>query len=88
MSKRNPSLLQLRQQMADLQQQINRKEEELNMEIGAWLRHITNLDSLHDIQQNFRIVPIKNESEKTTINTHTTAPYGADNSTISYNEPV
>ena len=78
MSKRNPSLQQLRQEMADLQKQINLKEEELNIEIGAWVRKQTNLDSLHDIQQNFRLVPVNNNAPKTTINTHTTALSSAD----------
>ena len=78
MSKRNHSLLQLRQEMADLQKQINRKEEELNIEIGNWIRKQTKLDSLNEIQQNFRLVPVNNNAPKTTINTHTTAPFGAD----------
>ena len=78
MSKRNPSLQQLRQEMADLQKQINLKEEELNIEIGAWIRKQTNLDSLQDIQQNFRLVPINNNSQKSSINTHTTALSSAD----------
>ena len=78
MSKRNPSLQQLRQEMADLQKQINLKEEELNIEIGAWIRKQTNLDSLQDIQQNFRLVPINNNPQKSSINTHTTALSSAD----------
>ena len=78
MRKHNPSLQQLRQQMADLQQQISHREEALNIEIGAWIRQQTNLDSLHDIQQNFRLVPINNNPQKTSINTQTTAPFGAD----------
>ena len=78
MSKRNPSLQQLRQEMADLQKQINLKEEELNIEIGAWIRKQTNLDSLHEIQQNFRLVPINNNPQKSSINTHTTALSSAD----------
>ena len=78
MSKRNPSLQQLRQEMADLQKQINLKEEELNIEIGAWIRKQTNLDSLQDIQQNFRLVPINNNPQKSSINTHTTALSNAD----------
>ena len=56
---------QLRQEMADLQKQINIKEEELNIEIGAWVRKQTNLDSLHEIQQNFRLVPVNNNAPKT-----------------------
>mgnify|MGYP007069908256 CR=1 FL=1 len=78
MSKRNPSLQQLRQEIADLQKQINLKEEELNIEIGAWIRKQTNLDSLQDIQQNFRLVPINNNPQKSSINTHTTALSSAD----------
>ena len=78
MSKRNHSLQQLRQEMADLQKQINLKEEELNLEIGAWVRKQTNLDSLLDIQQNFHLVPVNNNAPKTTINTHTTALSSAD----------
>ena len=78
MSKRNPSLQQLRQEMADLQKQINLKEEELNIEIGAWVRKQTDLDSLYEIQQNFRLVPVNNNPQKTTINTHTTALSSAD----------
>lgn len=78
MSKRNPSLQQLRQEMADLQKQINLKEEELNIEIGAWCRHETHLDTLSEIRENFRLVPINNYPQKTLINTQTTAPFGAD----------
>ena len=78
MRKQNPSLQQLRQEMADLQKQINLKEEELNIEIGTWVRKQTKLDSLHDIQQNFRLVPINNYPQKTSINTHTTALSSAD----------
>ena len=78
MSKRNPSLQQLRQEIADLQKQINLKEEELNIEIGAWIRKQTNLDSLQDIQQDFRLVPINNNPQKSSINTHTTALSSAD----------
>ena len=78
MRKHNPSLLQLRQEMADLQKQINLKEEELNIEIGAWVRKQTNLDSLHEIQQNFRLVPVNNNAPKTAINTQTTALSSAD----------
>ena len=78
MRKHNPSLIQLRQEMADLQKQINLKEEELNLKIGAWVRKQTNLDSLHDIQQNFRLVPINNYPQKTSITTHTTALSSAD----------
>ena len=74
MKKHNPSLQQLRQEMAILQKQINLKEEELNIEIGTWVRKQTNLDSLHEIQQNFRLVPIENENEKSSIITQTTAP--------------
>ena len=48
------------------------------MEVGAWVRKETKLDSLHDIQQNFRLVPINNYTQKTTINTHTTALSSAD----------
>jgi len=78
MRKHNPSLIQLRQEMADLQKQINLKEEELNLEIGAWVRKQTNLDSLLDIQQNFHLVPVNNNAPKTTINTQTIALSSAD----------
>ena len=78
MKNRNVNLQELRQKMKDLQEQIDSKEKELNMEVGAWVRKQTNLDSLHEIQQNFRLVPINNYPQKTLINTHTTAPFGAD----------
>lgn len=78
MRKQNPSLQQLRQEMADLQKQINLKEEELNIEIGTWVRKQTNLDTLSEIRENFRLVPINNNPQKTLINTQTTAPFGAD----------
>lgn len=47
MRKHDSSLQQILQQMIDLQQQINRREEALNIEIGAWIRQQTNLDLLH-----------------------------------------
>ena len=78
MKNRNVNLQELRQKMKDLQEQIDTKEKELNMEVGAWVRKETKLDSLHDIQQNFRLVPINNYTQKTTINTHTTALSSAD----------
>ena len=62
--------------METLQKQINLKEEELNIEIGAWIRKQTNLDSLADIQQKYKLVPFNNEYSKTSIKTQTqtTAP--------------
>ena len=78
MKNRNVNLQELRQKMKDLQEQIDTKEKELNMEVGAWVRKETKLDSLHDIQQNFRLVPINNYTQKTTINTHTIALSSAD----------
>ena len=78
MKNRNVNLQELRQKMKGLQEQIDTKEKELNMEVGAWVRKETKLDSLHDIQQNFRLVPINNYTQKTTINTHTTALSSAD----------
>lgn len=78
MKNRNVNLQELRQKMKDLQEQIDTKEKELNMEVGVWVRKQTKLDSLHDIQQNFRLVPIKNENEKSSIITHTTALSSAD----------
>ena len=74
MKNRNVNLKELRQKMKDLQEQIDSKEKELNMEVGAWVRKQTNLDSLHEIQQNFRLVPIENDNEKFSIITQTTAP--------------
>ena len=78
MKNRNINLQELRQKMKDLQEQIDTKEKELNIEVGAWVRKETNLNTLHEIQQNFRLVPINNYPQKTLINTHTTAPFGAD----------
>ena len=78
MKNRNVNLQELRQKMKDLQEQIDNKEKELNIEVGAWVRKETNLDTLHDIQQKFRLVPVNNNAPKTSINTHTTAPFGAD----------
>ncbi len=78
MKNRNVNLQELRQKMKELQEQIDSKEKELNMEVGAWIRKETKLDSLHEIQQNFRLVSINNNPQKSSINTHTTAPFGAD----------
>ena len=78
MKNRNVNLQELRQKMKDLQEQIDTKEKELNMKVGAWVRKETNLDSLHEIQQNFRLVPINNYPQKTLINTQTTALSSAD----------
>ena len=47
MKNRNVNLQELRQKMKDLQEQIDIREKELNMEVGAWVRKETNLDSLH-----------------------------------------
>ena len=78
MKNRNVNLQELRQKMKDLQEQIDNKEKELNVEVGAWVRKETNLDTLHKIQQNFRLVPINNYPQKTLINTQTTALSSAD----------
>ena len=74
MKNRNVNLQELRQKMKDLQKQIDTKEKELNIEVGAWVRKQTNLDILYEIQQKFRLVPIENENEKSSIITQTTAP--------------
>ena len=73
MKNRNVNLKELRQKMKELQEQIDTKEKELNIEVGTWVRKETNLDTLHDIQQKFRLVPIENENEKSSIITQTTA---------------
>ena len=78
MRNRNVNLQELRQKMKDLQEQIDNKEKELNMEVGAWVRKETSLDTLAEIQQNYKIVPVNNSPQKTTINTHTTALSSAD----------
>ena len=78
MKNRNINLKELRQKMKDLQEQIDNKEKELNIEVGAWVRKQTNLDTLHEIQQKFRLVPIENENEKSSIITQTTALSSAD----------
>ena len=78
MRKGKDNLKELRQKMKDLQEKISNKERELNIEIGAWCRHETNLDTLSEIRENFRLVPINNNPQKTLINTQTTAPFGAD----------
>ena len=48
------------------------------MEVGAWVRKETSLDTLAEIQQNYRIVAANNNAPKTTINTHITALSSAD----------
>ena len=78
MKNRNVNLQELRQKMKDLQEQIDSKEKEINMEVGAWVRKQTKLDSLHEIQQNFRLVSVNNNAPKTSINTQTTALSSAD----------
>ena len=45
MKNRNINLKELRQKMKDLQEQIDTKEKDLNIEVGAWVRKQTNLDS-------------------------------------------
>ena len=74
MKNRNINLKELRQKMKDLQEQIDIKEKMLNIEVGAWVRKQINLDTLHEIQQKFRLIPIENENEKSSIITQTTAP--------------
>ena len=78
MKNRNVNLQELRQKMKGLQEQIDTKEKELNIEVGVWVRKETSLDTLAEIQQNYRIVPINNNPSKTTITTHTTALSSAD----------
>ena len=64
MKNRNVNLQELRQKMKDLQEQIDSKEKELNMEVGAWVRKETSLDTLAEIQQNYRIVAANNNAPK------------------------
>ncbi len=71
MRKSKPSLQELKLQMNALKEQIDLKEQEINVEIGAWVRQQTGLDSLSDIQEKFQIVPIQNNIPKTSINTQT-----------------
>ncbi len=80
------SLHDLKLKMEELQKQIDSKEQELNIQIGEWVRKQTNLDSLDEIRQNYQIIKIKNENKSTaqnaltnsSINTHTTALSSAD----------
>lgn len=80
------SLHDLKLKMEELQKQIDSKEQELNIQIGEWIRKQANLDSLDEIRQNYQLIKIKNENNSsaqnafthTSINTHTTALFSAD----------
>jgi len=62
MRKSKISIKDLKSQISSLQDKLEREEEKLNCEIGAWVRQQTNVDSLKDFQANFIISSQKNKS--------------------------
>lgn len=63
MRKQKLSIKDLKSQISSLQDKLEREEQKLNCEIGAWIRQQTNVDSLQDFQDNFIISPQKNKSQ-------------------------
>ena len=63
MSNRKFSIAELKSKLQILQNKIDLEEQKINCEIGAWIRHQTNVDSLKDFQLNFIITPQKNKSQ-------------------------
>lgn len=63
MRKQKISIKDLKSQISSLQDKLEREEQKLNCEIGAWVRQQTNVDSLQDFQLNFIISAQKNKSE-------------------------
>ena len=63
MSNRKFSIAELKSKLLSLQDKLDREEQKVNCEIGAWVRQQTNVDSLRDFQLNFIISPQKNKSQ-------------------------
>ena len=63
MRKSKISIKDLKSQINSLQDKLEREEQKLNCEIGAWIRLQTGVDSLKDFQANFIITPQKNKSQ-------------------------
>ena len=63
MRKSKISIKDLKSQINSLQDKLEREEQKLNCEIGAWIRLQTGVDSLKDFQANFIISPQKNKSQ-------------------------
>lgn len=63
MSRRKLSIADLKSQLQTLQDKLERKEQKLNCEIGAWIRQKTKVESLKDFQANFIIVPKENMAQ-------------------------
>ncbi len=60
MRKSKISIKDLKSQINSLQDKLEREEQKLNCEIGAWVRLQTGVDSLQDFQDNFIISAQKN----------------------------
>ena len=63
LSNRKFSIPELKSKLLSLQDKLDREEQKVNCEIGAWVRQQTNVDSLRDFQLNFIITPQKNKSQ-------------------------
>lgn len=64
MSRRKISIADLKSQMQILQEKLEREEEKVNCEIGAWVRVKTKAESLKELQANFVIVPKENKVQE------------------------
>lgn len=63
MRKSKISIQNLKFQISSLQDKLEREEQKLNCEIGAWIRQKTKVESLKDFQTNFIIVPKENMAQ-------------------------
>lgn len=63
MRKSKLSIKDLKSQISSLQDKLEREEQKLNCEIGAWVRQKTNVDSLQDFQDSFVIISRKNNTQ-------------------------
>ena len=63
MSRRKISIVELKNQLQTLQEKLEREEEKVNCEIGAWVRGKTKVESLKEFQASFVIVNKIQEEE-------------------------
>ena len=63
MSRRKLSIADLKSQLQTLQEKLEREEQKINCEIGAWIRQKTKVESLKDFQSNFSIVSKENMAQ-------------------------
>lgn len=64
MSRHKISIADIKNQISALQEKLDREEQKVNGEIGAWIQQKTKVESLQEFQTNFSIVPKEKKAEQ------------------------